>query len=208
MGIKISYAISVCNEFVEIQRLITYLLKHKRADDNIVVLFDSVNGSESVEEFLRANSLNGEFSWHPYQFDGNFARMKNKLTTLCSGEYIINIDADEMVDEYFIRLIPQVLEQNKVDVILIPRINIVEGLTPDHVLKWGWNVNEKGHVNFPDWQMRIYRNDPSIVWENKVHERLTGFQTMSPLPASEEWCLIHSKTIDKQERQNNYYNTL
>jgi hypothetical protein len=172
MGIKISYAISVCNEFVEIQRLITYLLEHKRDDDNIVVLFDSINGSESVEEFLRANSLNGEFSWHPYPFDGHFARMKNKLTALCSGDYIINIDADEMVDEYFIRLIPQVLEQNKVEVILIPRINTVAGLTPEHVLKWGWNVNDKNHINFPDFQWRIYKNSPEIYWENKVHERL------------------------------------
>jgi hypothetical protein len=208
MGIKISYAISVCNEFVEIQRLITYLLEHKRDDDNIVVLFDSINGSESVEEFLRANSLNGEFSWHPYPFDGHFARMKNKLTALCSGDYIINIDADEMVDEYFIRLIPQVLEQNKVEVILMPRINTVEGLTPEHVLKWGWNVNDKNHINFPDFQWRIYKNSPEIYWENKVHERLTGYKTISHLPQTEEWCLIHHKTIEKQEKQNNYYATL
>jgi hypothetical protein len=31
---------------------------------------------------------------------------------------------------------------------------------------------------------------------------------MSELPPEEEYCLIHNKTIEKQEKQNNYYNTL
>jgi len=205
---KLSYAITVCNELVEIQRLITYLLEHKRREDELVVLFDSTNGTKEVEEFLRSKSINGEFNWHSYPFDGHFARMKNKLTALCSGDYIINIDADEMVNNYLIEALPQVLEQNNVDVIHVPRINTVAGLTPHHVSKWGWSVNENGWVNFPDYQWRIYRNDPKIVWENKVHERLTGYQTMSTLPPSEEWCLLHHKTIEKQEKQNNYYETL
>ena len=41
---KISYAITVCNEFLEIQRLVNFLLKHKRMQDNIVILYDEVNG--------------------------------------------------------------------------------------------------------------------------------------------------------------------
>jgi len=205
---KLSYAITVCNELVEIQRLITYLLEHKRREDELVVLFDSTNGTKEVEEFLRAKSINGEFNWHSYPFDGHFARMKNKLTALCSGDYIVNIDADEMVNNYLIEALPQVLEQNNVDVIFVPRINTVAGLTPEHVSKWGWRVDDNGYVNFPDYQWRIYRNDPKITWENKVHEKLIGYQTMATLPPSEEWCLLHHKTIDKQEKQNNYYETL
>jgi hypothetical protein len=205
---KISYAISVCNEFVEIQKLLPYLLKHKNTQDEIVILFDSQNGIPSVEEYLRAKSINGEFQWHSYKFDGHFANMKNKLTSHCSGDYIVNIDADELVDEYFIRLIPQVLEANKVDVVLVPRINTVEGLTEEHIQKWGWSVNDKNHINFPDFQWRVYKNSPEIHWENNVHERLTGYKTISHLPQTEEWCLIHHKTIEKQEKQNNYYNTL
>ena len=205
---KLSYAIPVCNESVEIQRLITYLLEHKRAEDEIVVLFDSVNGTKSVEEFLRAKSVNGEFNWHSYEFDGHFAQMKNKLTSLCSGDYIFQIDADEMVDEYIIRLLSQVLEHNDVDVLMIPRINTVEGLTHQHVSKWGWRVDENGYVNFPDYQWRIYRNIESIRWKNRVHEVLDGYKTLSHLPRTEEWCLKHHKTIDRQERQNEYYNKL
>ena len=107
---KISYAITVCNEFIEIQRLINFLLKNKRPEDEIVVLYDSKNGNKSIEQFLRAKSINSEFAWTSGEFKGHFADWKNKLTSLCKGEYIFQIDADEMVDEYVLRLLPQVLE--------------------------------------------------------------------------------------------------
>ncbi len=205
---KISYAITVCNEFIEIQRLINFLVKNKRPEDEIVVLYDSKNGNKSIEQFLRAKSINGEFAWTPGEFKGHFADWKNKLTSLCKGDYIFQIDADEMVDEYVLRLLPQVLEVNNVDVILVPRINTVKGLTQEHIQKWGWRVDEKGWVNFPDYQWRIYRNDDNIKWKNKVHEILEGHKSISHLPQQNEWCLIHEKTIEKQEKQNNYYNTL
>jgi hypothetical protein len=204
----VSYALTVCNEFVEIQRLVHFLLRHKRIQDNIVILYDEANGDPEIENFLRSHSVNGEFSWHKAKFEGHFANWKNKLTSLCSGDYIFQIDADELVDEYICRLLPQILEANEVDVIRVPRINTVKGLTPQHIQKWGWNVNEKGWVNFPDYQWRIYKNSPEIKWENKVHEVLTGYKTVSHLPTEKEFCLIHDKTIERQEKQNNLYDNL
>ena len=205
---KISYAIPVCNEFVEIQRLITFLLENKRQEDEIIVLFDSNNGSKSVEDFLRSKSINGEFNWVPYKFDGHFADMKNKLTSLCNGDYIYQIDADEMVNEYVLRLLPQVLEQNDVDVLMVSRINTVKGITQEHINKWGWKVTDQGWINFPDPQFRVYRNDKKIKWKNKVHEILEGYKTISHLPTEEEWCLIHEKDIKRQEKQNKLYENL
>ena len=58
---KISYAITVCNEFVEIQKLMSFLLENKRDKDEIVVLYDQKNGHEGVEEYLRSHSVNNEF---------------------------------------------------------------------------------------------------------------------------------------------------
>jgi hypothetical protein len=204
----ITYAITVCNEFIEIQRLVHFLLQYKRIQDNIVILYDEANGDPEIENFLRSHSVNGEFSWHKAKFDRHFANWKNKLTSFCTGDYIYQIDADELVDEYICRLLPQILETNEVDVIRVPRINTVKGLTPQHIQKWGWNVNEKGWVNFPDYQWRIYKNSPEIKWENKVHEVLTGYKTVSHLPTEKEFCLIHDKTIERQEKQNNYYESI
>ena len=204
----VSYALTVCNEFVEIQRLVHFLLRHKRIQDNIVILYDEANGDPEIENFLRSHSVNGEFSWHKAKFEGHFDNWKNKLTSFCNGDYIFQIDADELVDEYICRLLPQILEANEVDVIRVPRINTVKGLTPQHIQKWGWRVDENGWINFPDYQWRIYRNSPEIKWENKVHEILTGYKTVSHLPTEKEFCLIHDKTIERQEKQNNLYDNL
>ena len=204
----ITYAITVCNEFIEIQRLVAFLLKNKRIQDNIVVLYDEANGDLEIENFLRSHSVNGEFSWHKAKFQRHFADWKNHLTSLCTGDYIFQIDADEMVTEYICRILPQILETNQVDVIRVPRINTVKGMTQDHMQQWGWAVNEHGWINFPDYQWRIYRNTNQIKWENKVHEVLTGYETVSHLPMDSEFCLLHEKTIERQEKQNNYYETL
>tara|TARA_R110002153_G_scaffold235871_2_gene389240 strand:+ start:1137 stop:1757 length:621 start_codon:yes stop_codon:yes gene_type:complete len=205
---KVSYAITVCNEFVEIQRLVNFLVKNKRPKDEIVILYDEGNGDPKVEEYLRAKSVNGEFSWHKSQFNRHFADWKNKLASFCSGDYIYQIDADEMISEYALTNLPMVLQYNSVDVIQIPRINTVEGLTQQHIEKWGWRVNNEGWVNFPDYQWRVYKNDGSIKWKNKVHEVLEGYKTISQLPSDKPWCLEHPKTIKRQEKQNEYYDTL
>jgi hypothetical protein len=205
---KISYAVTVCNEVTEIQTLIPFLLKNKRMQDEIVILYDSKNGSVAVDEFLRAKSINGEFNWHSKEFSGHFADWKNYLTEMCSGDWIFQIDADEIPNEVLINNLPAILESNDVDVILVPRINTVDGLTDAHIEKWGWNVDERGWVNWPDYQYRLYRKSADILWKNKVHEVLDGFKNLSHLPMDEDLSLYHPKEIKRQEKQNAFYETL
>jgi hypothetical protein len=208
---KISYAIPVCNELKEIQRLVGFLLENKRQEDEIVVLFDSTNGTSEIETFLThytKDNLN-LFTWSKYDFDGHFANMKNKLTELCNGDYIFQIDADEIITEILISNLPNMLKSNPDnEVYLVPRVNTVSGLTQEHITKWRWNVDKQGRVNWPDYQWRIWKNKPEIKWVNKVHEKLEGFKTYAPLPQSPELALQHPKTIERQEKQNNYYDTL
>ena len=205
---KISYAITVCNEFLEIQRLVNFLVANKRRQDEIIIQFDSKNGDPEIESYLRSHSINGEFNWHFYEFQGDFSHMKNRLTDMCKGDYIYQIDADEMPSTYVLDMLPEVLQHNSVDVLKVPRINTVEGITPEHIETWKWGVNEHGWINFPDYQWRIYKNNGEIKWVNKVHERLEGYKTMSYLPTEMEWCLVHNKTIKKQEQQNLMYSKI
>jgi hypothetical protein len=207
---KITYAVTVCNEFVEIQRLIAFLLKHKRTQDTIVVLYDESNGDSEIEAFLRSHSINGEFAWHKAKFAGHFADWKNRLSSLCNGDYIFQIDADEIPNELLISHLPELLELNPDnDVYLVPRVNTVEGMSQDHMQQWGWNVNAEGWINWPDYQWRIWKNKSEIKWINKVHEKLDGFSTYTLLPAdTEAFSLYHPKTIERQIKQNAYYDTL
>ena len=205
---KISYAITVCNEIKEIKQLISFLLKYKREEDEIVVLMDN-KGPDEVWEYLKSIGKNS-ILLHKDKFNNDFSKWKNHLNSLCSGDYIFNIDADEIPSETLVKNLPQILELNP-DVIAyaVPRVNTVEGLTQEHIQKWGWNVNEKGWVNYPDYQSRIYKNDPEIFWERKVHERLNTWEDTQPLPMeTEDWVLYHPKDIARQERQNELYNKL
>jgi len=206
---KISYAITVCNEEREVAMLINFLLIHKREQDEIVVLADSPKMPQTLQELLRACASVNQILLIESDFKGHFADWKNLLTSHCTGDFIFQIDADEIPNKFLIEMLPELLEINQdVDVFRVPRINTVVGLTDEHVQKWQWNVNANGWINFPDYQWRLYRNDPNIKWKNKVHEVLDGFKTISVLPAEEYCSLYHPKTIDRQERQNNYYNTL
>ena len=206
---KLSYAITVCNEVIEIQKLLGFLLQHKRPQDEIIVLFDSKNGTHEVREILKHYSKLDWYRWEEAEFNNHFADWKNKLTSLCTGHYIFQIDADEIPHINLMQNLPALLEENlNADMIRVPRVNTVEGLTQEHIAKWGWNVNEKGWVNWADWQQRIYKNTPDIKWVNKVHEVLDGYKIHGMLPAEEEWALYHPKIIERQIKQNQYYETL
>jgi hypothetical protein len=204
---KISYAIAVCNELEEVKRLVNFLLSNKRKEDEIVILFDEKNGTDDVFDYIESQVYDCEVFCE--KFEGHFADWKNALTSYCTGKYIFQIDADELPNEILIKHLPEILQMNEgVDVMLVPRVNTVKGLTPQHIQKWGWRVDEKGWINYPDYQWRVYRNTSDIKWINKVHERLEGFKTFANLPQTEAYSLYHPKTIDRQEKQNDYYDTL
>jgi len=204
---KISYAITVCNELEEVSRLLNFLHQHKRPEDEICVLLDKPKASQQLLDELYYWSSKDIIILKESTFQDHFADWKNELTKMCSGDYIFQIDADEIPNDTLIENLPAILENN-VDVVLVPRVNTVEGITPQHIQMWGWKQNEKGWIQWPDHQWRIYKNTPDIKWINKVHEILDGYKTYSGLPKLEEYAIYHPKTIERQEQQNNYYNKL
>lgn len=204
---RISYAIPVCNEHEELMRLLSILITNKRDEDEIVVQCDQGNTTPEVYQVL--DQFYGRISVIEFPLKGNFAAFKNNLKKHCSGEWIMQIDADEYVKTEFLQSLHLILQDNPTtEVFLLPRINTVEGLTQEHIQKWRWNVNEKGWVNFPDLQPRILQNSPKINWGNKVHEVLMGHNAWATLPLEDDYCLYHPKQIERQERQNNLYDLL
>jgi hypothetical protein len=206
---KISYAITVCNELEEIKRLIEFLYVNKRQEDEICVLVDKPKASKELLFELYKYETTRWIILKESEFKEHFADWKNQLIDICLGDYIFQIDADELPNKYLIESLPEILETNlNVETYVVPRVNTVEGLTQEHITKWGWHVNENGWINWPDYQYRIYKNTPDIKWKNKVHEVIEGYKTIAQLPAYEDLALYHPKTIERQEKQNNYYNSL
>ena len=205
----ISYAITACNEHVELERLLNQLNKSIRLEDEIVVQLD-ITATAEVKAVAEKYNVGALYEYHRIQatLNNDFASFKNNLSEHCTRDYIFQIDADEYPNPELINCLPDLLEHNpEIDVFLVPRINTVEGLTEGHIKQWGWNV-QNDRVNFPDYQWRIWINKKNIKWINKVHERLDGFGLYCNLPLIDELCLYHPKDIIRQEKQNQYYNTL
>ena len=208
----ISFAITAYNEHEELERLLNQIIKIVKPTDEIIIQLDSkatIEVISLVDSFISKNKPNFLVKRCFFELNNDFGSFKNNLKSYCTKDWIFQIDADETLSETFCRVIHEVLESNEeVDLIAIPRVNIVEGLEQKDVIEWRWQLNEHGWVNWPDNQHRIFRNKPEIKWVNKVHEQIVGVSTKGALPMEEEWCLYHPKDIKRQEAQNNFYNSL
>jgi glycosyltransferase involved in cell wall biosynthesis len=206
---KISYAITVCNELKEITELTNFLQSRIEEEDEIIIQYDTNGVTKEVSDFLTIfGEINKQTKIVSFPLNKDFASFKNNLKKNCSGDYIFQIDADEIPTEYLMQNLKTILESNNVDIVFVPRVNTVNGLTEAHIQGWGWRVNEKGWVNFPDYQTRIYKNTNDVEWFGKVHERISGYNTFANFPAEEKFSLYHHKQIERQERQNNFYNNI
>jgi hypothetical protein len=206
----VSYTITVCDEYKELDRLLTLLSDSIDDGDEVVVQMDTMATTSSVRNVIDSHrNTFTNLNIIEFPLDKNFAQFKNNLKSHCTKQWIFNIDADEVPSILLIQNLHDILIANpNVDVISVPRWNTVDGITEEHISKWRWSFDDFGRINWPDYQTRIYRNKENIVWINKVHERLFGHDCGSHLPPEEEYCLYHPKTIERQERQNNFYSKI
>ena len=205
----ISFAITAHNEHVELERLLDQLVTIIKPKDEIMVQLDST-ATDEVKKVANKYNVGRDFEYHRIfaSLNGDFATFKNNIKKHCTRDWVFFIDADEYLSDGLAENIHEILDTNQglVDLIAVPRINTVEGLTRNHIDKWRWFVDDNGWVNYPDYQTRICANKPEINWVNKVHERLSGWKTIANLP--EGYDLIHPKTIERQEKQNALYETI
>jgi len=191
---------------------------------------------EVITEF--SPNCRSEFKVIDFALNKDFAAFKNNLKDNCSKDYIFQIDADEYLGDSLLMTLPIVLQNaSDVELFWLPRINIVYGLTDEYVESQRWRVNEfkfpvaittqQPVINFPDYQARLFKNIPAIKWEGRVHEKVVGAKKFAyigkefidinilsgeidsgDLEALQSWCLIHEKDFVRQQKQNEFYETL
>ena len=202
---KISYGITVHNEADELNKLLPILI-HQSDEEDEIVICDDYSDDETqfvLESWSQQYGHSKTIKVYQRKWNGDFDEHKNSVIENCSGDYIFHFDADEYPHETLLSQIKQIIEMNDVDLIWIPRVNTVDGIDPGYHLKqWGWVMNEKGWINYPDYQARVFKKNDVIRWKNHpysnrpVHESLGGAKTYSHLPPHEEFSLYHPKTID------------
>ena len=205
---KICYKILTHNETDSLEKLLDFLFENIKETDHIIVVDDF--SDSPTRRILSKYVESNQYDYFQNKLEDDFSKQHNYADSLVRDEfdYIFSIDADELPNKWLIENIHEILESNDVDLIWVPRINTVEGITEEYIQQWGWRVNEKGWVNFPDYQGRIYKNDESVHWENPVHEIVTGAKKVSHFPTEEEFCLYHPKDIQRQVKQNELYSKI
>ena len=209
---SISFAITAYNEHEELQVLLNQLEQIAKSDDEIVIQLDSKATPEVLS--LVDQFINKDFAFTVkkcvFDLNNHFADFKNNLKSYCTKDWVFQIDADETLSETFSRVIHEVLDANDgIDLIAVPRVNIVKGLEQNDITQWHWQVNSQGWVNWPDPQHRIFRNKPEVKWVNKVHEVIVGWKTYAELPSEDDsYALYHIKDIDRQRKQNEFYSKI
>lgn len=144
MKYSISYAILTHNETDSLDKLLNFLIEHKDDDDEIVIL-DDYSDNEQTKEILDGYTSIYNIKYEQRHLLNDFAEQKNYLTRMCSCDYIMNIDADEIPHKNIMTNLKPILRLNPtVDMYWMPRVNTVEGITQEHINKWGWNI---GHLN-------------------------------------------------------------
>ena len=127
---KISYGITVHNESDELDNLLQILTKNIDSEDEIIIVDDYSN--EETQDVIKKYDVNHT----QRELGGDFASHKNYLIEQCSGDYVFQIDADEIPNAYLIQALPFILEANPdVEAYWVPRVNTVAGITEEHVQK-------------------------------------------------------------------------
>ena len=195
---KISYAICVCNESKELFNLISFLKSVKDPEDEINILLDTLHTDVHTKNVLE--NFKNDIVLNTREFCGDFSKHRNYHIKKCTGQYIFVIDADEMPKELLISDNKDTIKESGADMIIIPRINIHPGSTREWLNKHDFKVNEMDWINWPDYQPRIFKNDPeNIQYGNKLHESVKGAKTVVKIQANPIIALWHIKSVHKQD---------
>ena len=214
-NLSISYLITCKNETDTLTRLLERLINAKFNEDEIVLL-DDFSDNETTKKILnKALEAKNVFLFQ-HKLDNNYGTHKNYGNEKCSGDWVFQIDSDEMPSDTLIFNIRDIIETNlNVEMIYVPRINDFRGVTMELAKPWGWRLTPSPHckmrlvVNWPDFQSRIYKRDVErIKWDRKLHEKIIGYKEYAFLPEDEDLALYHDKTIETQIRTNVKYNQL
>jgi glycosyltransferase involved in cell wall biosynthesis len=201
----LSYLVTCHNETDSLEKLLNKLISNIKNSHEIVLLDDYSDNPKTLEIIQKYKE---KINLYQHKLAKNYGAHKNYGIELCKGEWIFQLDADEVPTDGLLENIDLIIESNSNNEVLwLPRLNYFIGVTEQDINTWGWKMYD-GMINFPDYQSRIYRNNPHIRYERRLHEKVEGFKSYVFIPPQKDYAIIHEKTIEKQRQTNVNYNKL
>ena len=151
---KIAIAVLVKNEADRLEQLFDSL---RDADVDCLHLFND-NSTDMTfrvfDKYARGNYLMTAKTV-PFYSD-SFEQKKNWIhEQLKNYHWILHVDADERFDPYFLENIRDIIKNSDPTMsFAFPRLNL------------------PGRKDYPDYQVRLIKNDGKLVWKGETHETL------------------------------------
>ncbi|HRS26036.1 MAG TPA: glycosyltransferase family 2 protein [Methanofastidiosum sp.] len=169
----VSFVTIVQNEEKYIGRLLDSVIpRFKEGLLKEIIVIDGVSRDNTVQVCLEKG-----VTVVSHSFNLHFGDQRNFAISLAHYEWILMLDADEVLEEKFWSILPSLVEQQEFDVYAFPRKNYIDDV-----------FDEK---SYPDYQYRLFRR--FCRWIYPVHEELVGWRNAKKLDVH----IIHAKDTAK-----------
>lgn len=153
---NITVALMVKNEKSNLIDTIPFFKKHFYE----VVIVDT-GSSDGTVEYLREQKV----KFRQAKWNYNFAEIRNMLLENATGDYILMLDADERIDEEFVKEMHEVVKTNEKSY----EVKII-------------NITDADRLNMSHINIRLFKNDGKFYYSGNIHEQLTHPNGHSPKP--------------------------
>ena len=176
----ISAAIICLNE----EKLIARCIYNVMWADEVVII--DGGSLDRTKDIIRDSFFNDKkVRWYNNTFRRHFGDQKNLAISMCKGDWIFVLDADETIEDGLVEELKSIAtEKNEYDAVNIPRKNFIDGMITDA---------------YPDYQSRFFRNFCRYIYP--VHEELVGWRKT----CYTEHHILHYKSNDRFNDQQRYY---
>jgi len=151
---KLSATIITFNEETTIARAISSVAF---VDEIIVIDSFSTDKTCTIAERMGARVIKHKFEGH--------GKQKNIAASFCRNDWILNIDADEEIDDTLQNAITKLFENDKFPNLKIFQLKRRTSFCGKWIYHGGW---------YPDFEKRLYNKNFAKWSEPKVHEELLG----------------------------------
>jgi len=169
----ISYLVTTKNTGYSLQILLERLAKY--SENNECIILDDYSDDQDTLQVLNNLNNNTFFKVFKHNLNRNYSEHKNYGKKQCQGQYIFQIDDDELPSETLLENLKDLIELNKdIELFWLPRINDFKGVTDIEAKKWRWRLTkipeliQEKIIDDQSYEYEFLKKNGYILEETKI----------------------------------------